>query len=250
MDEASLLPNLLVRYDAKHDEIRVLDLVLDSVREPSGDIGEDGARARAHQVLDDLVRRHLVDGRLYRNSAVDVGYKRVGAGTKAGTVTLDRIAEYRVTLRSRLDGIEVANAGVRVGVLATGEIVSVRFGGMTPKIAAHDGTLQPTGVGGSRETRVGAQVLLQRFQVDVPSDAEAEIASSRLMYIMPEDMKAAVVEPAFVVSYTERRTVEGESVRSRRKTLVYSILDPRAAPVDLAASKARHQETTPTQQER
>jgi hypothetical protein len=45
-----------------------------------------------------------------------------------------------------------------------------------------------------------------------------------------------------LISYSERREVEGNEVISRRKTLGYSLTDPQAAPVDFDPPASKHEE--------
>ena len=65
-----------------------------------------------------------------------------------------------------------------------------------------------------------------------------DIAWSRLMYVVAEERKQDVVEPMFVVSLTERRLVDRQWVSSRRKTLAFSVTDPRAPRIDLDAPRS------------
>jgi hypothetical protein len=242
-------PQLMIRYDAAHDEVRLINEELDVATDLGGDIGEDAARELAEKFLDQLTSAGVLDKRLYAQAVLQLGYKRIGSGTRDGRARLDRIAEYRFTFRPRLEGVEMANAGVRMGILASGELSSIRFGGVTPKGEWVGDRLRPSGKGGYREAKIDANAIMSRLYAMVAREASVDVAWSRLMYVVRDDSKEDVVEPMFVVSLTERRLVNGEWVSSRRKTLAFSVTDPRAPPIDLDPPAARHETTQPTRRQ-
>jgi len=241
-------PQLMVRYDAAHDEVRLINEELDVASDLGGDIGEDAAREVAEKFLDQLTSGGVLDKRLYAQAVLQLGYKRIGSGTRDGKARSDRIAEYRFTFRPRLEGIEMANVGVRMGILASGELASLRFGGVTPKGEWVGDRLRPSGKGGYREAKTDANAIMSRLYATVAREASVDVAWSRMMYVVRDDRKEDVVEPMFVVSLTERRLVDGEWVSSRRKTLAFSVTDPRSPPIDLDPPAARHESTQPTRQ--
>ena len=213
---------LLVKYDAVYDEIRVLHEELDLLA-PARDIGIDGARDVAERFLKRLVDAAIVDPRLYEQAAIQVGYKRAGDGPTDKDVRPGRIVGYRVTYRPRLRGFQLANAGVRLGIAASGEVASVRVGGVTP--------VDPTRGSESKNVRVGTKELTDRLLRQATAGSASRIVSSRVLYVMPEHESRAVVEPMLVVSYAQvNKTPEGP-VASRRQTIAYSLTDPAAAPL-------------------
>jgi hypothetical protein len=243
-----IAPQLMTRYDAAHDEVRLINEELDVATDLGSDIGENAARETAEKFLDQLTSAGVLDKRLYAQALLQLGYKRIGSGTRDGRTRLDRIAEYRVTFRPRLEGVEMANAGIRMGILASGNLASLRFGGVTPKGEWVGDKLQPSGKGGYREVKIDPNAILSRLYGTMAKEASVDIAWSRLMYVVTEERKQDVVEPMFVVSLTERRLVDGQSVSSRRKTLAFSVTDPRAPPIDLDPPAARHETPQPTRQ--
>lgn len=240
---------VLARYQRGLNEIRLIHEELDRVTRPARDLGEKGALEVAERLLKRLGEAGVVDPRLFESAAVQLGYKIVGAGPVAETVKPGRIVEYRFTYRPRLRGIEMANAGLRLGILASGEVASMRFGGVTPAGEWRDRRLASTVKGAQREVRVGVDELMRRFHERVPKGAEPRIAWSRVMYAMPEGARRAVVEPMLLVSYSLWTKSDGEPVVSRRKMLGYSLTDPDAKPVDFDSPPARHEGTEPRRQE-
>ena len=123
---------------------------------------------------------------------------------------------------------------MRLGILASGELASLRVGGVT--LVSRD-----RGGAESRRVRVTTADLMQRFYREVPKGAEPAVAWSRVMYVMPEGKTRAVVEPMMVVSYTQRYRVGDEAVASRRKTVAYSLTAPEAAAIDFDPPAAKHE---------
>lgn len=245
----ALAPQLMIRYDAAYDEVRVLNEELDIATDLGPDIGEDAAKAVAEKYLDRLTSAGVLDKRLYAQAVLELGYKRVGSGSRDGKSRTDRIVEYRFTFRPSLEGVELANAGIRMGILASGNLVSLRFGGVTPRGDWIGDKLRPAGKGGYREAKIGANAIMSRLYATTAKDAEVDIAWSRMMYVVPDDRKQSVIEPMFVVSLTERRLVDGEWVSSRRRTVAFSVTDPEAPPIEFDAPATRHETPQPTRQE-
>lgn len=234
---------LLVKYQAQYDELRVLNEELDVTESSARDLGIQGARDVAERFLKRLAEADVVDARLYERAVVQVGTKLVGDGPIDKEVKPGRVAGYRVTYRPRLHGFQLANAGLRLGITASGEVESLRVGGVTPLGEWRAAAFQPTGAGGARKVRIGPKELTERFYREVPKGVEPRIAWSRVLYVMPEGVSRAVVEPMLVVSYTQVRKTESGPVASRRRTLAYSLTDPKAPPVDFDAPAAKHEGT-------
>lgn len=237
---------ILAKYQREYDEIRLIHEELDVINNPADDIGEDGARKMAEAYLKRLAENGVIDSPLYAQATMQLGYKMVGEGSVNGEVKPGRIVEYRITFRPRLNGIEMVNAGVRLSILTSGQLASLRLGGVTPAGEWQEGVLKSRIEESVREVRVSTKELMDRFYRKVPKEAEAQIAWSRVMYVMPEGKEKAVVEPMLLVSYTELRKIDGQRVASRRKTLAYSLTDPDAAPVDLDAPVSKHEGTETT----
>ncbi|MGI9305355.1 MAG: hypothetical protein ACR2RB_22040 [Gammaproteobacteria bacterium] len=241
-------PQLLVRYLPEHDELRVINLELTSSIDSAESIGEQEAVNLARNYLSDLERRGVLDRMQFDLSRPQVGYHRVAAGEIGGQKKYDRITEYRITLRHLINGIETANAGVRLSVHASGRLAGVRLGGVNVKSVMTDGFETPTGQGKVLTRSVSTGEIAQRFFKSLPDNATADVAWSRVMYVMPEDTNKAVVEPLHVYSYSEIHEVEGQLVPSRRKVVGFSITDASAPPVDFTPPTRQHEDEPPRQQ--
>jgi len=77
--------------------------------------------------------------------------------------------------------------------------------------------------------------LKARFEREVVvKNAKLKVAWSSVLYVMPENRRAALVEPLYAVSYSlEVPSDDGNTAVSRRKTVGFSLSDPNAPSVDL-----------------
>jgi hypothetical protein len=232
---------VLAKYQREYDEVRLIHEERDIIVDPDGDIGEDGVRELAETYLKRLGQKGAIDPRLYAEAAMQLGYKTVGEGSMKEKVRPARIVEYRITLRPRLNGIEMVNAGLRLGILASGELASLRLGGVTPAGEWQDGRLKTSVKEGVHEVRVSIKELMDRFYNKVLKDGETQVAWSRIMYVMPEGKSEAVIEPMLLISYSQQSKIDGQLVTSRRKTLAYSLTERDGDPVDLDAPVSKHE---------
>jgi len=241
---------VLARYQAEYDEIRLIHEELDVVSDVGQDLGEDRVRQVAESYLKRLGESGAIDPRLYAEAAMQLGYKMVGEGSVEEAVQPGRIVEYRITYRPRLKGIEMANAGLRLGILTSGQLASLRVGGVTPVGKWEEGVLQSTAPDSVRTIRVSTKELMDRFYKGAAEEhSEARVAWSRVMYVMPEGESQAIVEPMLIISHSRTGQIEGHTVVSRRKTLGYSLTDPRAEVLDFDAPAREHDETRVTREE-
>ena len=94
---------------------------------------------------------------------------------------------------------------------------------------------EPTGAGRWLQRSTTTADLQSRFEREmVPVKAKPKVAWSRVMYVMPENKRTALVPPLYVISYSlEFPGYEGTTVVSRRKTVGLSLVDSKVAPIDL-----------------
>lgn len=207
-------------------------------------MGLDEAKAIARRTFDELGKRNVVNPAEYNWDGADVASTWIGAGTLDGKVTDPRRrVEYRITARRQINGIEVANAGIRIAVHPSGRVSAVRVGGPKIESKRDAGREEPTGNGRWREKKVSIPELDARFEREVaPKKGQAKVAWARVMYVMPEDQGRAVVEPLYIVSYSVHvPAADGQVAISRRKTVGFSLTDPSAPPVDLTPPARVHE---------
>ena len=218
-------PELDVVYLPEYDELRIVDTELSAATAPSSEISQDEALKLAKKFFDELAARKVVYPEQFNWSNADIASTWVGGGSRESKTMEKRRVEYRITLRRQLGGIELANSGIRIAVHVSGRISAVRLGGVS--VAPN-----PSGISSRRVT---FNEIMARFEREVvPKGARPKIAWSRVMYVMPETKRSALVGPLYVISYSlEFPSDEGNTVVSRRKTVGFSLVDVKAAPIDL-----------------
>ncbi|MBM3576519.1 MAG: hypothetical protein FJX40_02420 [Alphaproteobacteria bacterium] len=229
-------PSLEMTYLPDYDELRIVDTELASARAPERDLAQGDAMKIAHSAFDALAQRKLIDPAQYDWQKADVGFTWVGGASRAAKASERKRVEYRITLRRAINGIELANAGLRIAVHASGRVSGLRLGGVTVASKQAGQTEEPTGRGRWLEPKQSIDALRGRFERDIVAaqKGKANVAWSRIMYVMPEKERSSLVEPLYVVSYSlQTPTPEGETAVSRRKTIGFSLVDAKAPPVDL-----------------
>lgn len=228
--------SLDIVYLPDYDELRVTDTELAAALSPEREISQEEAMKIAKTAVEDLARRNVLNASHYAWDKADVGYTWVGADARAAKASQRKRVEYRITLRRVINGIELANAGLRIAVHASGRVSALRLGGVTVASKSVGNVEEPTGAGRWLEAKARIGDLKARFERDpsAPKDAKRKVAWSRVMYVAPESKRRALVEPLYVVSYSlEVPTDDGATAISRRKTIGFSLVDANAPPVDL-----------------
>lgn len=227
-------PTLEITYLAEYAEFRIVNTDLAASTAPEGEISQEEAVKIARRTIDDLAGRKMADARHYNWENADIASTWVGGGSIDGKTAEKKRIEYRITLRRSINGIELANAGVRIAVHASGRVSGLRLGGVAVRSKMSEAMEEPIGKGRWLTSKISLNELQARFNRMVPEGAKAIIAWSRVMYVMPENKRTAIVEPLYVVSYSvEVPTDAGEMAVSRRRTVGLSLVDLKAPPVDL-----------------
>jgi hypothetical protein len=228
-------PALEIFYLPEYNELRIVDTELAASTTPGREMPQDEALKLARRAFDELARRNVIDPRNYDWGSADIASTWVGGGSLDGKTSEKNRIEYRITVRRSINGIEVANAGARIAIHASGRVSSLRLGGVEVASKTAGNVEEPIGKGRWLSRRVANKDLQARFEREmVPEKAKARVAWSRVMYVMPESKRTALVEPLYVVSYSlEFPSDDGQTAVSRRKTVGFSLVNPEAAPVDL-----------------
>ena len=232
---AAVTDEVTVTYHGSFNDLRVslpsqrLDSEEDLVR-PA--LPDDVARRRFEQTFAALQERGLIEGRQFDLNVVRAANTRLTVGDAEGNRS-SAVVEHNFTAMRQINGVEFANAGVKVAVRRTDQVVEVRLGGAAIRSEVQDEAAgpveRPVDGGSVFAATVDQDLYRARFKDEFPSGrAEWE----RVEYMLPLGTmeNGGVVEPLYVISYAE---VHGESV-SRRKYAGYSLRDPKAAPVDLS----------------
>ena len=224
-------PELKVKIFKDYDEVRVINRSLIDKLDGE-DIGEKQAIEIAAKYLEKFGDSGVLNHKAYNLDDVQVGYGKVGGGTLDGREQYEGIVEYRVTFRPNMGGIQLANAGVRLAIHRSGVLSGVRLGGVSAK---------KTGKTAIR--KVSSEKIEERFRRMIPDNAKPAVVWSRVMYVMPENKRRAVVEPLKVFSFALISESDGEHVVSRRKILGFSLTDEKAKVIDFTAPARQHEGT-------
>ncbi|HEX4406957.1 MAG TPA: hypothetical protein VH560_19095 [Polyangia bacterium] len=221
--------NLHVEYYPQFDDLRVNNLDVEDQLNPSADVGEAGARAVLSSVVAKLASANIIAASQYDTSTAELGYTKHMEGVSTETV-VPQVLQYRFTLRRRINGIDFANAGMRVVVHRDGRLAALRIGGGDVKSIVTAGVEEPTGKGYRFNSVVDSAAIISRFAKETP---DARGVRHRLMYvIMPG---TGMVEPRHVVfSAHSSDDGHGDIVIARATHAAYSLADASAAPVSLS----------------
>lgn len=178
-------PALEILYLPDYDELRIGDTELAVSTAPVGEMPQDEALKLAKRVFDALAHSKLVNPRYYAWDSADVASTWVDGGSLDGKTVERKRIEYRIALRPLINGIELANAGVRIAIHTSGRMSGLRLGGVAVLLRTVGDVEEPIGKGR----------WLSR-QLEFPSDS-------------------------------------GKTVVSRRRTVGFSLVNPKALPVDL-----------------
>lgn len=223
---------VLVKSIPALDELRIIDTTLAS--NPNGqDIGKEKAMEIARDTMKQLAEMDGLNRLNYGLDNVQVGYQMVGEGSMDAKVKTQHITEYRLTFRPDINGIELANAGVRIGVHRSGKITGIRLGGVSVK-----GTAKGVPV------KVNDGTVMEAFNSLIPKGTKARIAWARPMYVLPDDVDASVVEPAMVYAYSVVSSSDGHEVVSRRKMVGLSLTSEKPVITDYSPPAKQHTGTS------
>lgn len=224
-------PEIKVKILKDYNEIRVMNRLLVD-KHDGEDVGEERAVEIAAQYLEKLRASGLLNHEAYDLDDVQIGYGRIGGGSFNNREKYDWVVEYRMTYRPNIDGIQLANAGVRLAIHRTGRLMGVRFGGVSAEKT--DST---------KVIKVPFEKAGERLKNIIPKNTEPSVVWSRVMYVMPENKKSAIVEPLMVYSFSLVADSDGQRVVSRRKTVGFSLTDNSAKAIDFSAPAREHEET-------
>lgn len=164
----------------------------------------------------------------------------IAAVTRAVIASALRV---RVAARRVINGIEVANAGVRIAVHASGRVSGVRIGHVDVASRRSGNTEEPAaGKGKWMERKVSIRDLDARFEREMAQQkGRPKVAWAKVMYVLPDDQRTAIVEPLYLVSYSLHVPTDDGVAISRRKTIGYSLTDPSAPPIDFTPPAKQHE---------
>jgi hypothetical protein len=229
---------LRVKYYPQFNDLRLSNDRLRSVAD-GPDVGQEAAKKQFLAVLDQLGQTGVIRNGDYDLATVKVSTTKFGSAP-AGETATPVVIEYVFTLLRNINGIPLANAGVRISVHRSGAISGIRLGGVTVAAKAATAAERALGIAeapasGGRmfDVAVAREQVQARFAQEFP---RARKIRDEMMYVMPDAADTAVVHPRYVVSYSNRYATDEGEVVARRKSAAYSVVDAMARAEDISES--------------
>lgn len=201
-----------VIYRAAYDDLEVTDSSVHELEQPASDIGEESARHLALAKYSELVKTGVIDGRNYDFSDVGTGHRRrtVYRGDKSQPV--DFVVEYRFRALRKLNGIDVANNWIVIGISPEAYLSTVRVAGVAIESTRVNSLEKPSASGDIATRTVSTADAMKRFQEEMRQSGRTHhIHWAKKMYYMPAGVRDAVVEPLLVVQFNQSASAQGGS---------------------------------------
>jgi phosphate-selective porin len=226
--------SITVDYRSQFDELRVDDRSRLPERRPSTDIGEKTAENLAKAAISALAANGVIAQDQYAIDDMATGHHQREEYAGDGKPTVTYTVEYRFRMLRKLNGIDVANSAVVIGITPDGQLSSVRLGGVQFETQGSGTSVTPAGIGSIFERAVSAEAIAERFNREVGGVGNAKhIVWSKKMYVMPSDVTEATLEPMMVYRFALMATSSrGSTIVGKAQTLGYSLADANIAPAD------------------
>jgi hypothetical protein len=230
-------PEVDIVYYQEFDDLRVTNSVLQDDVTGDADVPDKDeyvahrARRAFEECFDRLAKAGLIDGKHFDLNKTRVSHTQFAAAPQGmdGHVLT---TEFVFSLLRKINGIDFANAGLKVAVHRTGRIAFIRLGGATVASTMEHGPFEvPTGSGFLFPRKVSARSVRERFAHDFP---EAQVHYDVIKYILPDDQRRAIIEPRHVFAFSRVSNVDGLDVITRREFVGYSLREPGTPPKDFS----------------
>jgi hypothetical protein len=229
---------LLVSYDADYDTLWVRDEEVLKPGKSTSDVGEAKARAAMKSVFGDFVTAGLLDARHYDPKDVQTGHHRRLAFTDGNPDTQEFVVEYRFRMLRKLNGIDLPNNGILIGIAPSGRRSSIKIGGVQVESVDNGIEEVPVLSDGVLSRKVATQDLQKRFDKEVRPGKRKDISWNKLMYVMPKDARDAVVEPSMVYRFSAISTnSQGDELVEPVELYAFSLVDPNKPAANLFPEK-------------
>jgi hypothetical protein len=234
------IPALRVKYHPRFNDLRVSNSHLKKTYD-GPDIGPSVAKETFQRSLRELEAAGVLVASDYDVSGAKASTTEFGVA-RLGEQAAPVIVEYVFQAMRSLNGIRVANGGVRVSVHRSGALSEIRVGGVTVERAPASASAllkdMPSAAGRVFEQRVNASDAHARFSREFPGVTEH---SADLLYMMPDEEDEAVIAPRHVYQFSRRSMSDGQEIISRRKTVAYSAEDDLEAAENIGSAAKGNQ---------
>lgn len=197
-------PNLIVAYHPRFDEIMAFDLGLlrdrpeltyNEVAIPDVGIGEAKARQRMKDVIADLEDAGVIAPGDYSAASARLSIWRE-VESRGEKRKAEWVVEYQYTMNRVVDGLDIIDAGLRIGISRHGLVSSFRMTDITVVAAGPPNTYEVT-LDDAR-TR-----LRESRRLEFPT-AALVVTGERIGLGLSPEVNQATIVPAFIFDYVLR----------------------------------------------
>ena len=225
---------LEVAYDGSYDSMWVRDEALAKAVESPSDIGEKKAQSAMKDAFNDLIASGLVESRHYDLGDIRPSHHYLRKGSDDGSPIQEMVVEYRFRVLRKLNGIEVPNSGILIGIAPSGQRSTIKMGGVEIDSTYNGVEERPGQVDSVIARKVANADISKRFEKEVSPGNEKRVSWNKLMYVMPEEASEAIVEPTMVYRISDVSVgPSGEASLAPAKLYSFSLSDQSIPAVDL-----------------
>jgi hypothetical protein len=230
-----------VWYDAESDVLQINDTAALGSREVTLG-GEQAAKDEMKRFVHDLASAGLIKEGQYDLASAVTGHHKRMMGNRETKEVAQRVVEYRYFIPRKLNGIEVANAAIMIGIAPSGKRSSIRIGGVEVDSIQDGVEERPSATGGVSTRTVSATELDSKFSAHVAKGRPTHTSFKGVMYMLPPGAKDAVVEPKMVYSYTtSQESPDGSKAIEDITVVSFSLTDRNALHEVFDGSRPRTQ---------
>jgi hypothetical protein len=213
-DVDEIVPGIVVSYDGEHDDLMVVNSALIDTSDET-DVSDDALASEVRRVAEHLISAGVVDSSV-TDAAADIAIIRSGYGGPNGEHET-WIDELVFSLGQRVEGIDLADTILRIGITPAGKVSSVQ---LTSVLVEHAGRTTVS------RTIEDLEDAFAEYVAESNSGIESVQVSARLpSYVLHHDVATGLVEPRYVIVYSVSARHGDSSVTSRSTVTAWTITD-------------------------
>lgn len=215
-DVTALTSSVVVVYDPELDDLMIVNTRLLDMQTRTPDVSTDALLSVAADVVAGLVAAEVVDSSVSIDQA-DTAIIRSGSGGSNGEHE-EWVDEVLFDLGARVEGIDLADARLRIGLTPAGEVSSVQ---VTSVHAEHAGRVTI-----ARSIDDIEDAFADYVAATTPS-AETVYVDARLpAYVLYQNASTSLVEPRYLVIYSADVRSGNTTMVTRSRITAWGLTDP------------------------
>lgn len=210
---------IVVEYDGDFDDLMVVNTPLVDMQVNGQEATEDELLSVARRVTAELVDAGVADRSITVEDA-DVSIIRSGYGGPDGEHD-EWIDEILIDLAASVEGIDLADARLRIGVTPAGAVSSVQVTGVD---------VEQTGRVTIARSIDSLEDAFATYVAEATPNAETVYVSVRMpAYILYQDVTSSIVEPRYLIAYSVDVRDGDDVTASRTAITAWGMTDPTPA---------------------